>query len=188
MTRTLLAALAVSVALPAAAVAGEKSGDRAYVQVGLGYTQISYGDLTADLGVTQTRVGANLAPFLGVEGELSVGVLGTEFDYGGGYTATAMIDYGFGGFGVVRAPIDDNFRLFARAGYAHTQASLELTALNVSETITSEVDGLAFGGGFEFFSGPHGVRAEYTRYTIADAQPNDLEAVNVVSIGYVRRF
>jgi hypothetical protein len=146
---------AVALAAPAAS---------AQIYGGVGYTafKIEAGSDDAYVGSALARAGYKFNPFLGVEGELAVGLVDGEVDISPGVTADVGVDNEYGVFGTAWLPIPFLPEPFVRAGYANM-------------TIESDVPGgdfdgggLAYGGGLQFSFLIARLRAEYTRYEIDD--------------------
>lgn len=172
MLRTLLTA---SVAV--AALTGVAAADAGDVRLSGGYTFIDVDDV--DFDAVSFRAGYDFTDYVGVEGQLDIG-LGDETVRVGAGTADVSLDYAFGGYVVGRAPIAENANLFGRIGYVTAQA--EASAAGV--TFSDDDDGFAYGvGGEWFFDGYNGVRVDYTRIDFDTAGDAD-----TFGISYVRRF
>ncbi len=102
---------------------------------------------------------------------------GTDFD--------AELDFGFGGFGVARFPLNDRFGVFARGGFQAIRISIEgedfVDGL-LGSVAESDLDvGFAAGGGITYSLNERNLlRIGYTRTGVTDA--------NQYGISYVRRF
>ena len=153
-----------------------QDGQARPLSFGIGYTLYDIED--TDFDAISLRAGYDFNRWLGVEaeglfgmGDETVDVLGVDVD--------ASLNYSLGIFGKATLPLSDRASLFARLGFA--TAELEASALGVSETESEEA--IAIGAGGEFaISGPHHVRAEYTRYEFDDSDADSF------SISYVARF
>jgi hypothetical protein len=160
MNRHLLAAAAGLAVIVAGAPAAS-----AQIYGGVGYTAFQVdqpGGDDAFVGSALARAGYKFNPFLGVEGEVAVGLVDGEVDISPGVTADVGVDNEFGVFGTAWLPIPFLPEPFVRAGYANM-------------TIESDVPGgdfdgggLAYGGGLQFSVLIARIRAEYTRYEVDD--------------------
>jgi outer membrane immunogenic protein len=160
MNKLLLAASAGLAAIAAGAPAAS-----AQIYGGVGYTAFQVdqpGGDDAFVGSALARAGYKFNPFLGVEGEIAVGLVDGEVDISPGVTADVGVDNEYGVFGTAWLPIPFLPEPFLRAGYANM-------------TIESDVPGgdfdgggLAYGGGLQFSFLIAKLRAEYTRYEIDD--------------------
>src|SRR5690606_36640127 len=177
MRNVILVAAAVSVfALPAAAQVVQPGGPTYYGT--LGYSQLDHSD--GDLGAVTGRLGAKLNPYLGVEGEASIGVKDDDFTVAG-VEGKLEHDYDAAAYVVGTLPVTPNFELFARGGYGTTSIKAELAG------VESEADGESWNygvGANYFFDGQNGVRGDWTRRDFTD----DGGEVDVYSLNYVRRF
>ncbi|MBD3837336.1 porin family protein [Brevundimonas sp.] len=175
MRNILLAAAAVSV-IAAPAFAQTMQGPSYYGT--LGYSQLDHSD--GDLGAITGRVGAKFNPYLGVEGEASIGVKDDDFTFAG-VDGKIEHDYDAAAYVVGALPVTPNFELFARGGYGTTKIKTELAGFN------GEVDGESwnYGAGANYYlDGQNGLRADWTRRDFRD----DAGEADVYSLSYVRRF
>lgn len=175
MRNILLAAAAVSV-IAAPAFAQTMQGPTYYGT--LGYSQLDHSD--GDLGAVTGRVGAKFNPYLGVEGEASIGVKDDDFTFAG-VDGKIEHDYDAAAYVVGTLPVTPNFELFARGGYGTTKIKTELAGFN------GEVDGESwnYGAGANYYlDGQNGLRADWTRRDFRD----DAGEADVYSLSYVRRF
>ena len=175
MRNILLAAAAVSV-IAAPAFAQTMQSPTYYGT--LGYSQLDHSD--GDLGAVTGRVGAKFNPYLGVEGEASIGVKDDEFTFAG-VDGKIEHDYDAAAYLVGTLPVTPNFELFARGGYGTTKIKTELAGFD------GEVDGESwnYGAGANYYlDGQNGLRADWTRRDFRD----DAGEADVYSLSYVRRF
>ena len=175
MRNILLAAAAVSV-IAAPAFAQTMQGPTYYGT--LGYSQLDHSD--GDLGAVTGRVGAKFNPYLGVEGEASIGVKDDDFTFAG-VDGKIEHDYDAAAYLVGTLPVTPNFELFARGGYGTTKIKTELAGFD------GEVDGESwnYGAGANYYlDGQNGLRADWTRRDFRD----DAGEADVYSLSYVRRF
>lgn len=175
MRNILLAAAAVSV-IAAPAFAQTMQGPTYYGT--LGYSQLDHSD--GDLGAVTGRVGAKFNPYLGVEGEASIGVKDDDFTFAG-VDGKIEHDYDAAAYVVGALPVTPNFELFARGGYGTTKIKTELAGFD------GEVDGESwnYGAGANYYlDGQNGLRADWTRRDFRD----DAGEADVYSLSYVRRF
>ena len=175
MRNILLAATAISV-IAAPAFAQTMQSPTYYGT--LGYSQLDHSD--GDLGAITGRVGAKFNPYLGVEGEASIGVKDDDFTFAG-VDGKIEHDYDAAAYVVGTLPVTPNFELFARGGYGTTKIKTELAGFN------GEVDGESwnYGAGANYYlDGQNGLRADWTRRDFRD----DAGEADVYSLSYVRRF
>lgn len=173
---TAAATLAVLAAAPVAAQAQSMSAPEVYGSVG--YAHADAGDF--DLGAIQGRVGAKLTPYLGVEGELAVGVKDDTINVGG-VNADVELNHSAAIYGVGFLPVSPNADLFARVGYGTTEA--EVSAVGQSAKADGESWNYGVGGRY-FIDANNGFRADYTRQEFQD----DGGSADVWAVGYVRKF
>jgi len=146
----------------------------------LGYSDFS-SDNGADLPAITGRLGARLNPYLGAEGEISVGV-GNDRTSGSNPGLGLHLNDQYAGYAVGYLPLKPNFDLFARVGYGHS----DLHTTSAGGSVDEGADSWNFGGGGQyFFDQKNGVRAEYTRQ---DYQCSHCDGADVWSIAYVRKF
>ena len=144
------------------------------------------------------KLGYNINEFFAIEGQAGTGLIDNEEELGG-FEFETNIDYNVGLFGVVRAPLGQNFEVFARGGYHATELSTEIefdddddNGLDddddeITETISA--DGFAYGGGIQyFFNGRDGLRLEYTGYDLGSVNGVDAGTADAVSLSYTRKF
>ncbi|WP_288758013.1 porin family protein [uncultured Brevundimonas sp.] len=175
MRNILLAAAAVSV-IAAPAFAQTMQGPTYYGT--LGYSQLDHSD--GNLGAVTGRLGAKFNPYLGVEGEASIGVKDDDFTFAG-VDGKIEHDYDAAAYVVGTLPVTPNFELFARGGYGMTKIKTELAGFD------GEVDGESwnYGAGANYYlDGQNGLRADWTRRDFRD----DAGEADVYSLSYVRRF
>lgn len=158
-----LAALAL--AAPLAAAQG--------LEVSGGYSNLDADG--ANIGALTGRATYFFTNHLGVEGEASFGI--QDDDLGAG---TVELSNSLGAFGVVRAPISDQFQLHGRVGYATSELDVSLPGLGSG---SGDVDGVAYGVGAKYFiTERFGLRGDFTKF---DGDDGDAD---VLSISAVLRF
>ena len=168
----------LKIALATAAVAGFAStasaqDSGAYINVGVDTYEFEAYTLGG-------KIGYDVTEYFSVEGQGAFGIIDSTETFGG-TEFKAGVDYAIGAFGLFKAPLSDNFNIFARAGYQLT----EIGASGGGVSASGNFDGLAAGGGLQYmFDGQNGVRAEYTYLDL----PSDAGNGNVVSLSYVRNF
>lgn len=166
--------LSTAAALIMASTASAQTTTDGQFNLGAGYTYLD-GD-GVEFDALTLRAGYDFTPYVGVEGEVLVG-LGEE-DLGGGFDAS--YNYGLGAFVKGQYPINEQISLFGRVGYVWA----EIEASGLGATVTEEEDGAGYGVGAEYaFNGLNALRADYTRYDFGD----DSEA-DGFSLTYVRSF
>lgn len=143
----------------------------------LGYSNY---DNHSDTSAITGRLGVRIGKYFGVEGEGAGGVATGQTHVFGGTNQVRLND-AFAGYAVGYLPLMHNADLFARVGYGSTDS--HITGPGVS--FGDYREGIAYGAGAQyFFSGPNGVRFDYTRMdygpTVGDS--------NTWSLAYVRKF
>jgi hypothetical protein len=171
------AAVATLAAVPAVASAQSMNQPEIYGSVGYAHADVD----GVDLGAIQGRLGAKFNPYFGVEGELAAGVKDDSIAVAPGVNADVELNHSAGIYGVGFLPIAPNADLFARVGYATTEA--EVSAAGVSAKADGESWNYGVGGRY-FLDGQNGFRADYTRQEFQD----DGGHADVWSVGYVRKF
>ena len=152
-TSTLAFAALAAAAAPFVFAAGAQA--QTSVDLNGGVSIFDDPDTTAATG----RLGANFTPNFGAEGELSIDLGGDGFD-----TAIGL-------FGRGTLPVNDQFELLGRLGYASAEGEG-----------SGDDGGVAIGaGGILMLDGRNGLRFDYTRYDFGDD-------ANAISFTYVRRL
>ena len=165
MKKLLVAAAAVSLLTVAAPAAAQTYGS-------VGYSQFELDPIS--LGAITGRFGWNSASFFGVEGEASVGV--NDDDIG---VENFELKTDLGAYVTGRFPVNEQFDVFARVGYARTE-------IEVSPGGDEDSSNLAWGVGANwFFDDVNGVRVDWSQ---RDTEDDFGEDTDVWSISYVRRF
>lgn len=159
-----LLAAAAGIALLASASAAS-----AEYYASAGYSQLSGDDV--DLGSVNGRLGYNVNPWLGVEGEAALGV---KDDTVSG--VKVELKHQLAAFAVARAPLGEGFEVFGRVGYASTK-------LEAAGTSDSE-DGLAYGVGAQYNFGLNGVRFDYTKFDFGSGNGD----ADSYGLSFVRKF
>ena len=178
-----IALLCATVAMSASVVHAEgvaaapESDVSYYGTLGYSYLHASPAGYSVDLGGVTGRVGARFQRYLGVEGEVTMGV--ADQSIGG---ATLSLDNEYTGYVMGYLPVQPNADLFARVGYGN--AKLKASGFGGSITASENVWSIGAGGQY-FFDAKNGVRAEYTRYSGTDTSESDVDAF---SVSYVRKF
>jgi hypothetical protein len=171
------AGIVAAAVVPAAANAQSTSGVTGYGSLGYSYHDMD--DL--NLGTIQGRLGARFNPYLGVEGELGLGVKNDDVSVGG-LNGDAKLKHTAAIYGVGFLPITPNADLYARVGYGTSEGKVSIPGVDV---VNADGESWNYGvGGQYFFDGKNGVRADYTRYDYRDDAGN----ADVWSVGYVRKF
>lgn len=127
----------------------------------IGYSNISIDTSPSlDLGAVTGRLGWNSSTmsWLGVEGEVSVGVKDDTFT--GPPAVDLELKHLIAGYVVARAPVGEGFEVFARAGYGTIKIEASSGALGAA----ASDDGFIYGAGGQFNFGVNGIRAEYVKY------------------------
>jgi outer membrane immunogenic protein len=162
-----------------AAASGASAQDGQF-HLGGGYTFLN-GE-GANFDALTLRGGYDYNEFFGVEGEALIG-LGDESVTVGGVTGDVSVDYGFGLFGKAQYPLNEQFSIFARLGYAYYEAEASAALGGQTVSVSEGEGGVAYGVGAEWaFAGPNAVRFDYTRNDLDDAE------IDAYTLSYVRRF
>lgn len=182
MTRLLVAASAFALTvLPAAALAQDvqpHTGTPQFYST-LGYTQVDTHQ--AELGAVTLRAGWKAWPYLGVEGEASVGVQDDSFDVSiGGNGGVFELQHDVAAYAVAYLPVGRHVELHARAGFGSARVESSVPAVYAYGAGES----FNYGLGASAFSGANGLRLDWTRKNFSDS---GLEA-DAWSVSYVRRF
>jgi len=165
MRKLLLAAIAASTLGFAVPAAAQTYGS-------IGYSTVEIDDVS--LGAITGRFGWNSASFFGIEGEASFGV-GEDTSLG----VDVELRTDIGAYVTGRLPVNEQFDVFARVGYARTE-------IEVTPGGEEDSSGLAWGVGANwFFDDVNGVRVDWTR---RDTEDDFGEDTDVWSISYIRRF
>jgi len=144
----------------------------------IGYTRFD-GD-QGNLGAVTGRLGYRFTPYVGIEGEASVGVQDEDITVGG-VDGTLEHEYDAAAYLVGTVPVNPNLELFGRVGYGTTSLKAEVAGVDVSE----DGESINYGAGANwFFDGQNGVRADWTRRDFHD----DAGEVDTYGLSYVRRF
>lgn len=198
--KTLLLSAAAAALLAGGASA--QAFDQGRFHIGLGYSFLDLEDdssiedftsesFEAEFDALTLRGGYDFSRFFGVEVDATFGLSeeSQSFDVPSipedPQTLELDVDlnYLLAAFAKAQFPVNDQFSVFARAGFA--TAELEATATYAGETFSDDGsdEGFGLGVGAEWaFAGPNAVRADYTYY--------DFDGVEIDQFGvsYVRRF
>lgn len=177
MIKTAIAASALLIAaLPTAAFAQ----DETHFYGSLGYSAVETDQ--ADLGALTARLGYKFLPYVGVEGEASVGVKSEGYDVSiGGSSGDIELKHDVAAYAVAFLPLGENFEVFARAGYGTT--AIEATSGGVS--VRGDGESFNYGAGATAFFRNDGLRVDWTRRDFTDDNAGEAD---VWSVSYVRRF
>lgn len=167
--KTILLASAAAILATAGASAQDANG----FYLGAGYTYVD-GD-GVEFDTINVIGGYDFTNYFAVEGEALFG-LGDE-NVGG---IDASLEYALGLYAKAQYPLNEQFSIFARAGYVTAELEASVGGLSASDS----EDGLAYGAGAEFaFAGPNAVRFDYTRFDFDDGAESDN-----FGLSYIRRF
>lgn len=155
-----IALAALAIATGAAAPALAQDAPQTGVYAGLGWSETN--TQGANTGSIDGKLGYRFNRYLGVEGDLSAGLMSGGKDGPAGSPTHVDVKQRYAGAGYVvgSLPVTRNAELFARVGYGGS--SYSVTPAGTPEYHATE-DGLRFGAGGQVFSGSNGLRAEYTR-------------------------
>ncbi|WP_269716400.1 porin family protein [Caulobacter sp. NIBR2454] len=150
------------------------------------YGSLAYADTTTfqdvNYGSVVGRLGARFGRFVGVEGELGLGVNGDKH-FLNDTVVRDDLKRQLAGYVVGYAPLKPNLDLFARVGYGQTKSELDYSGA-ISGSYKDTATSWNYGLGVQYFlDGSNGVRLDYTHQNF-DYDRN----ADVWSIGYTRRF
>lgn len=158
-----LAVTAACLAAPSAFAEGWYA-DAGYTHV---TTDVDGTSSDVDLGAITGRIGYDLTPNFGFEGEAALGIDDEESTLGD-VTTSVGLNYLVGAYGKAQMPLGERAKLFARAGIVNAELETEITGLGSAEQ--SET-GAGYGiGGMVDISESLYVRGDYTRYDIEDVE------------------
>ena len=174
----LLAAAAAVMASPAAAQSWSDvwstNEARGYGSLGYSYAEDAY------TGAVQGRLGIEMNRFLAFETEVGVGVKDKDFTVLG-RDGSLKHEWDAAGYVVGKVPVGENFEIFARGGYGHT----EMKRTVADRTTDEGGDHWAYGAGAQFnLNRENGIRADWTRRDFK----GDRDSLDVYSVNYVRTF
>jgi outer membrane immunogenic protein len=160
------AASALAFAMPAAAQIASAEPEHTGAYGELGYTNTDIHG--ADNSVVTGRVGWRFNRFLGVEGELGLGISGGDRTFAEGTSTERDVNIkqktNEAAYAVGYLPLSPRADLFARVGYGAAQYKVNPAGL---PDYDAHSDGFKYGvGGQYFFDGQNGVRLDWTRYDI----------------------
>lgn len=128
----------------------------------------------ADVGVLRGTIGYKINPYFGVEAEAGFGVK-DEKTLG----LTIGVDHELAGYVVGSVPLSDAFKIDGRVGFGQTRSSIKTATNSYHETIATTNYGV---GAQYMFSGPNGVRLDYTKHEGSRFDSDDW------AVSYVRNF
>ena len=169
-------ALALTAAFAASAHAAEAPGSWTG-EIGAAVAHTSE-DVDVNLTGVQLRGGYQINPNFAVEAEASFGI-GDDKDDATGIKFKQQYEVGAFVDGFV--PVNENFELLGRVGYATSKIKATLGGLSATDTVS----GAAAGVGLRYFpgAGANGVRVDYTHYFF-----DKDSAVDAGSITWVHKF
>ncbi|MGB3455756.1 MAG: outer membrane beta-barrel protein [Litorimonas sp.] len=130
----------------------------------------------------QGRLGYQISPLLGIEGEGSIGLIDDETDVAG-TTTELKTDYQAAAFAKASLPVGPRLSLHARGGYHFLEGSADTTTGGVTTAVDVSEDGVAYGAGAAYALSPRdSIRLDYTNYEQAGAN------LDSVAIAFQRRF
>jgi outer membrane immunogenic protein len=179
--KLLFAAAAVMAAMAGAAQAQ-------VAQPGL-YGSLGYERKTdSDLSAVQLRLGSRFGSYLGVEGELGLGVDPNTVVFP--FITPALqiknqLRHEAAAYVVGYYPVTANFDVFARLGYGTTALKRTFMLAPDIDVNKFNAESVNYGvGGQYFLDGKNGVRVDYTRQDYNKGIRTD----DTWSVGYTRRF
>ena len=180
MNKILIFAAAAALSAIASPVFAEDSGAFSpttfYGNLGGTVYHLDVGVASANAVCIGGRLGARFGKYLGVEGEVGVGVNNATFAPG----VSAKVDSAYGAYAVGFLPVAPNADLFARVGYGRTHMTVNIPGGSAS----GSDDAVNYGGGGQyFFDAKDGVRVDYTR-----VHSTTNGNTNTFSLAYVRKF
>lgn len=154
------------VAAAPAAVAQDWYVDGGYAFIGID-ADTDDGSVDLDLGAIGGHFGYNATPYLGLEGQVLVGVQDEEAT-AAGITASVGLNYLIGAYGRLQAPLGDRASVYARAGIVQAEAEVSVTGFG---TDSDSETGAGYGlGGMVDVTDRMFIRGDYTRYDIEDLE------------------
>lgn len=162
----LLATTAVLVAAPAFA--------DATFSVGYDHAAEKIRGVKADIGVLGGAIGYKITPNFGVQAEAAVGVNDDKT-----LGLTVGVDHSVAGYVVGYLPLTDAFSVDGRVGFGQTKTSIKTSTKDYHETTATTNYGV---GAQYMFSGPNGVRVDYTKHDGSRFTSNEW------AVSYVRTF
>ncbi len=140
----------------------------------LGWAGVS--DSSHMVNGVQGRVGYRFMNYFGVEGEAAFGVGDTSLGSG----VKAHLNNEAGAYAVGFLPVNQNFDLFARAGWAEDDVSVK----GGGSTLSGNANGFAWGAGAQYYwDGKNGIRGDWTRQDFSHGNN-----VDVWGVSYTRKF
>jgi len=177
---TTAAALAAASLVAPALAHAQQSTSLAGMYGDIGYAK-AHGN-GVDLDTIQGRLGSRLNNYMGVEGELGIGVKGDRVAAAPGVNARVKLRHQEAIYGVGYLPLGANADLLVRGGYGAT--TVRASAAGLHSTDTNNSWNLGVGAQYHF-DGVNGIRADYTRHEFVGKGEGH---ANVWSIAYARRF
>jgi outer membrane immunogenic protein len=153
-----------------------------------------YDDSEIQLDAVTVRGAAFFTPNFGVEGEFAFGPGKERL---GDFPGTVMnlkvgVKTDLGAYAIAKFPINNRFQIFGRAGYGQTTIEIEgvFPAPLGAQTESEDVGGFRYGGGVLLnFTDEYGIRADYTRVEMDEADNVDIDGgVNVYTLGMFIKF
>lgn len=184
MKLMIAAAVATAALSPRAAQAQDATSLGPYAELGYARADSEPGHIDA----IQGKLGYRLMRFVGVEGELGLGLASNSVNVRTGVAnpptvkASMKLEHEVAGYVVGFFPLGANTDLIARLGYGSTKVSVKGPGI-VPQTSRESVN---YGLGFQhYFDGLNGVRLDWTHldFTHRNGSHGDLLAV-----AYSRRF
>ena len=180
------ATMAVAAFAAAPGLAQSEAPDNLSVYATLGYTHVTTGANDGDdddfrFGTATARIGLRIRRYLGVEGEVGLGLRG---DQQAAPAGTIEVDLAtqYAVYAVGFLPVTPDADLFARVGYGSIEFQLDGGGFT---DVSQDKGSFNYGVGAQYrFDGSNGIRADFTRYDLSEAGAD----ANALSIAYVRRF
>lgn len=180
-----LAASALTL-IAAPAFAQDQSPD-VYVNLGYSVAQLSFEEVLVpgdsydfDIGSATARVGVNLHPNFAVEGEASIGV-DDDTQRIGMTDVTIENEWDAAIYGVGIVPLGEQFKIFARVGFGHTEARVSSGGFGLS----ADGNSWNYGVGAQFMiDDKNGFRADWTRRDFTE----DGGEIDAYGVSFVRHF
>jgi hypothetical protein len=162
---------AIAIVSPALADTAAETSNKGF-SASLGYSHWDADD--GSLGAVTARGRYMFTNFVGGEVEASFGVK-DESAYG----VELGIDNSFAGFAVIGAPVNKQFDVFGRVGYATTSFDAEYYGYSGS----ADIDGVAYGVGANFFfTEKFGIRGDFTKYDGGDELAGEADVFSVAGV------
>jgi hypothetical protein len=155
---------------------------------GVGYQSLNI--QSGSVGAITIRGGADFGKYVGLEGEGGWGVVDrNEPVASSNYNGKRHLADQYAAYGVVRYPVYENFTVFGRGGYGHTDQKYQYQDIvnGGGYNVNTSRDSWNYGAGAQYLAdGKNGVRFDYTHFDyIGNGQPG---TADTWTVSYVHKF